>query len=86
MQTTRYGGFDSDGYFVTARIPPSYQNCTQEGRLSGCLVMDDDLDQQCNQGRTGKVTHPSVYDVFKYFIVTTIYFEVNMQCNTNAFL
>ncbi|XP_065897681.1 uncharacterized protein [Dysidea avara] len=53
IQSTRYGGFDSDGYFVTARIPPSYQNCTQEGRLSGCLVMDDDLDQQCNQGRTG---------------------------------
>ena len=86
MQSTRYGGFDSDGYFVTARIPPSYQNCTQEGRLSGCLVMDDDLDQQCNQGRTGKVTHLSVYDVFKYFIVTTVYCEVNMQFNTNAFL
>ena len=55
IQSNRYGGFDSDGYFVTARIPPSYQNCTQEGRLPGCLVMDDDLDQQCSQGRSGKV-------------------------------
>ncbi|XP_065897673.1 uncharacterized protein [Dysidea avara] len=53
IRNDRYGGFDSDGYFVTARIPPSYQNCTQEGRLSGCLVKDDDLDQQCSQGRTG---------------------------------
>ena len=59
VQSDRYGGFDSDGYFVTARIPPSYQNCTQEGRLSGCLVKDDDLDQQCSQGRTG--THHSYH-------------------------
>ena len=41
------------GPFVTTKIPLSYQNCTQEGRLSGCLVMDDDFDQQCSQGRTG---------------------------------
>jgi len=41
------------GYFVTARMLPSHQNCTQEGKLSGCLVMDDDLNQQCSEGRTG---------------------------------
>ena len=54
VQSDRYGGFDDDGNFLTARIPLTYQDCTQEGRLSGCLVKDDDLDQQCSQGRTGK--------------------------------
>ena len=53
-QHNRYGGF-KDGYFVTATIPPSYQNCTQEGNLPGCIVKDDKLHEQCSQGRTGKV-------------------------------
>jgi len=52
VQSDRYGGF-ADGNFVTARMPPSYQNCTQEGGLSECLLKDDDLNQQCSQGRTG---------------------------------
>ena len=39
---------------MTVTIPPSYQNCTQEGHLPGCIVKDDNPDEQCNQGRTGK--------------------------------
>ena len=54
LQSDRYGGFDSYGKFVTATIPPSYQNCTQEGNLPGCIVSDDNPYEQCNQGRTGK--------------------------------
>jgi len=59
LQPDYYGGFNSDGYFVTARIPTSYHSCTflkqegREGRLPGCLVMDDKIDEQCSQGRTG---------------------------------
>ena len=54
MQSDRYGGFDENGYFMTAAIPPSYQKCRQEGNLPGCLVKDDQLHAQCSQGRTGK--------------------------------
>ena len=32
----------------------SYQNCTLEGNLPGCIVKDDKPDEQCSQGRTGK--------------------------------
>ena len=61
-QSDRYGGFDGDGNFLTAGIPPTYQNCTQEGRLSGCLVKDDNLNEQCSQGRTGKLnTVPNLH-------------------------
>lgn len=62
LQSDTYGGFNSDGKFVTATIPPSYQNCTQEGNLRGCIIKDDDLDEQCNQGRTGK------YIAMYYFV------------------
>ena len=40
---------------MTATIPPSYQNCTQEGNLPGCIVKDDQLDEQCSQERTGEL-------------------------------
>ena len=54
MQSDRYGGYDSNKMFVTVPIPPSYQNCTQEGNLPGCIVNDEMPDEQCSQGRTGK--------------------------------
>jgi len=54
VQSDRYGGFDENGYFMTAAIPPSYQKCRQEGNLPGCLVKDDQLHAQCSQGKTGK--------------------------------
>ena len=54
-QSDRYGGFHDDGYFVTATIPPSHQNCKQEGNLPGCIVKDDKLHEQCSQGRTGEL-------------------------------
>ena len=54
MQSDRYGGYDSNNRFVTVPIPPSYQNCTQEGNLPGCIVNDEMPDEQCSQGRTGK--------------------------------
>ena len=38
---------------MTVPIPPSYQNCTQEGKLPGCIVRDEMPDEQCSQGRTG---------------------------------
>jgi len=60
IQPDYYGGFDANNrYFKTASIPPSYHICVnvklgeRVGRLPGCVVMDDDPDQQCNQGRTG---------------------------------
>ena len=53
MQSDRYGGYDSDNKFVTVPISPSYQNCTQEGNLPGCIVNVEMLDQQCSQGRSG---------------------------------
>ena len=53
-QSDRYGGFSSDGKFVTATMPLSYQNCTQERNLPGCIVKDDKPDEQCSQGRSGK--------------------------------
>ena len=44
---------DTNGNFVSAKIPLSYQKCKQDGKLPGCLVMDDQLDEQCSQGRKG---------------------------------
>ena len=41
---------------MTVPIPPSYQNCTQEGNLPGCIVSDAKPDEQCNQGRTGNLS------------------------------
>lgn len=41
--------------FVTANVLPSYIDCSQEGRLPGCLVNTDTdrLDDQCRPGRHG---------------------------------
>ena len=43
--------------FVTANVLPSYVECTQEGRLPGCLLNTDidRLDDQCREGRRGKL-------------------------------
>ena len=54
LQSDKYGGFNDEGKFVTATIPPSFQNCRQEGNLPGCIVKDDKPDEQCSQGRSGK--------------------------------
>ena len=40
---------------MTVPIPPSYQNCTQEGNLPGCIISDVRPHEQCSQGRTGKL-------------------------------
>ena len=54
MQSDRYGGFNRDGNFVTATIPLSYQHCSPDRNLPGCLVKDDSLSEQCSQERSGK--------------------------------
>ena len=40
---------------MTVPIPPSFQNCTQEGNLPGCIISDVKPHEQCSQGRTGKL-------------------------------
>ena len=40
---------------MTVPIPPSHQNCTREGNLPGCIVKDDQLQEQCSQERTGEL-------------------------------
>ena len=54
MQSDRYGGYNHDNRFVTVPIPPSYQKCTQQGNLPGCIVDDEMPYEQCSQGRIGK--------------------------------
>ena len=67
-QSDRYGGFNDDGYFVTATIPPSYQNCTQEGNLQGCIVKDDQLQEQCSGERTGELDF-QILEIFTDMII-----------------
>ena len=41
--------------FVTANVLPSYIECSQEGRLPGCLLDTDRPDDQCRGGRHGEM-------------------------------
>ena len=41
--------------FVTANVLPSYVECSQEGRLPGCLLDIGRLDDQCREGRHGEI-------------------------------
>lgn len=47
-----YGELEEDA-LRTARIPSSYQHCTPEQGLAGCLVKYNDPYQQCSEDRTG---------------------------------
>lgn len=40
---------------MTAIMPTPFQNCTREGTLPGCLFKFDHPEEQCTQGRTGKI-------------------------------
>lgn len=85
VQPDYYGGFNNEGYFVTARIPTSYHSCTfvqqeeGEGRLPGCLVMDDNIDKQCSQGRTGVSLH------YAHFIYSNLKVQEILQIKPVGF-
>ena len=42
-----------NGTLISAVIPPTFQNCTQEGVRPGCLVKFDSPYEQCAQNRSG---------------------------------
>ena len=38
---------------VSAVMPPTFQNCSKVGNLTGCLFKYDSPDEQCSNNRTG---------------------------------
>ena len=59
---------------MTAAIPLSHHNCTQEGNLPGCIVKDDKLHEQCNQGRSGELD-------LSYILSVCETVKTDKQCN-----
>ena len=56
LQSGVWGGVETisdEKTFVTANVLPSYVECSQEGRLPGCLLDTDRPDDQCRRGRHG---------------------------------
>ena len=54
-----WGGVEtinSEKTFVTANVLPSYVECSQEGRLPGCLLNTNRPDDQCRAGRHGEIS------------------------------
>lgn len=54
-----WGGVEtinSEKTFVTANVLPSYVECSQEGRLPGCLLDTNRPDDQCRAGRYGEIS------------------------------